>query len=398
MDAPVTKGWLTIIGLQEDGLEGLSARARRALDQATTIFGGPRHLDLVGAGPRARPWPRPFSIAPVLAERGRPTVVLASGDPFHFGAGRALAQALPAGEWHSLPAPSTFALAANALGWPLEDCLCRALHAAPPEVIRDDLGPQARLIALMRDANAPHQLARLLVEWGVTAEITVLERLGGPHQRILPYRANQSFAAPLAVALQVIAGAGDGGKHPAGLTRAAGLPETVFAHDGQITKSPIRAVTLAALAPRMDEMLWDLGAGSGSVAIEWCRLGGRAVAVESRADRARNIAANTAAFGLGSRLALVEGSHLDTIAALPRPDAVFVGGGFSQALFEGLSLHAKGARLVVNAVTLETEALLVALAANGGRLMRFELSQAQPLGPMRGWKTARPVTQWITTL
>lgn len=389
MDAPA-KAWLTIIGLQEDGIEGLSPRARRALDEASTIFGGPRHLDLVGAGARGRAWPLPFSIAPVLAERGRPSVVLASGDPFHFGAGRALAQALPKGEWLSLPAPSTFALAANALGWPLEDCLCRALHAAPAQTIREDLVPDARLILLMRDAQAPHQLARQLAAWEITAEITVLERLGGPHQRILPYRAGDSFAAPVAVAVAVMAGGG--------LSRAAGRPETSYAHDGQITKAAIRAVTLAALAPRENEMLWDLGAGSGSVAIEWCRLGGRATAVETRADRAANIAANIAAFGLGARMSLTQGDHLGRIGDLPRADAVFVGGGFSQPLFEALCRHAEGARLVVNAVTLETEALLIALAAKGGRLMRFDLSEVQPLGPMRGWKSARPVTQWVTTL
>ncbi len=386
MDAP----WLTIIGLQEAGLAGLTPPARAALDAAATIFGGPRHLELVGAGDRGQPWTVPFSIDPVLALRGKPVVVLASGDPFHHGAGRALAGALAPHEWQSLPAPSTFSLAANALGWPLEDVNCRALHASPFATIRDELSLGTRMILLLRDARAVHDLARQLAEWQVTAAITVLERLGGPHQSISTYVAGRAYATPVAVALKIIAG------NP--LSRAPGRAVSSYAHDGQITNAPVRALTLAALAPRPQEMLWDLGAGSGSVSVEWCRLGGRAIAVESRAERGANIAKNIRDFGLNQQMELRLGSHLDLVGDLPRPDAVFVGGGFSDALYAALSQHAKGARLVVNAVTLETEARLIRLAASGGRLLRVDLSEAQPLGSLRGWKALRPVTQWITTL
>lgn len=382
--------WLTIIGLQEAGLEGLTPPARAAIEAADTIFGGPRHLELIGASDRGRPWPVPFSVDPVLAQRGKPTVVLASGDPFHHGAGRALARSLAPDEWISLPAPSTFSLAANALGWPLEDVTCRALHAAPLASIRDELFQGARLILLLRNAQAVHDLARHLADWQVTAAMSVLERLGGPYQQISPYMAGHAYATPLAVTVHVVAA------DP--LSIAPGRPEASFAHDGQITKAPIRAMTLAALAPRPQELLWDLGAGSGSIAIEWCRLGGHAIAVEHRSDRAQNIATNIRDFGLAARMELQLGAHLDLVPALPRPDAVFVGGGFSQALFVALQDHAKGARLVVNAVTLETEALLIQLAQKQGSLLRIEMSQAQPLGAMRGWKPARPVTQWITTL
>lgn len=386
MDTP----WLTIVGLQEAGAERLSPKARATIDAADIIFGGPRHLELIEAGPRGTPWPLPFSIAPVLAARGRRVVVLASGDPFSHGVGRALAEVLAPGEWISLPAPSTFSLAANALGWPIEDILCRALHAAPFQTIRDDLATGTRLILLMRNGEAVHALARQLAEWQVTAALTVLERLDGPAERITPYQAGIAYAAPVALAVQVISG------NPP--SRAPGRPEAAFAHDGQITKAPIRALTLAALGPRRGEMLWDLGAGSGSISVEWCRLGGHAVAVETRADRGENIAANIAAFGLGAQIELRLGAHLDLVADLPRPDAVFVGGGFSAELFAALKHHAAGARLVVNAVTLETEALLVTLAKDQGQLLRVELSEAAPLGTSRGWRAARPVTQWITRL
>lgn len=386
MDIPVEKPWLTIIGLQEDGLEGLSATARAAIQGADIIFGGPRHLALIGAGPRGHEWPRPFSIAPVLQARGQRVVVLASGDPFWHGTGTALAAALSPDEWTSMPAPSTFALAANRLGWPLEQVTCRALHAAPLESIADRLLPDARLVLLLRDGRAVHEIAGQLTSM-ITAELTVLERLGGPQERLSPYTPGTDYAAPVALAVQVLASDA--------LSLAPGRAADAFAHDGQITKPMIRAMTLAALAPRRGEMLWDLGAGSGSVAVEWCRLGGHAVAVETRTDRCANIADNIRGFGLAARMRAVCGDHATALPGLPRADAVFVGGGFDRALFIAIRRHAPDARLVVNAVTLDTQALLTQLSAvHGGQLTRIDIAHAAPLGTLRGWQPARPVLQW----
>lgn len=388
---------MTIVGVQENGWEGLAPAARAAIDAADIIFGGPRHLALIDAGAhgmagrgltgRGREWPRPFSIAPVIAARGAKVVVLASGDPFCHGTGTALAAALDAGEWISLPAPSTFSLAANRLGWPLESTICRAIHAAPVETLADDLTPGARLIVLVRDGAAVDQVARDLDHTGTIARIRVLERLGGPQERITDHAPGSSPAAPVALAIEVVRSKAH--------SIAPGRPVDTFAHDGQITKPLIRAATLAALAPRAGEMLWDLGAGSGSVSVEWCRLGGHAIAVECQAPRCANIACNIARHGLSARLRVIESDHRSALPDLPAPDAIFVGGGFDAALFQAIRATAPGARLVVNAVTLETEAFLVQLSAShGGSLTRIDISQAAPLGPVRGWQPARPVIQW----
>ena len=373
--------------MQEDGLAGLTDAARAAVRDADIIFGGPRHLMLAGAGERGREWPRPFSVAPVLEARGQRVVVLASGDPLHHGAGGSLAAHLDPGEWRSLPAPSTFSLVANRLGWPLEGCLCRALHAAPPETVAGDLTTGARLIALMRDGAAVHEFARWLDGRDIIARLTVCERLGGPAEHVRPYDPAASYDAPVSLAVEVAQADAP--------SPAPGRPVELYRHDGQITKPQLRAITLAALAPRAGEMLWDLGAGSGSVAVEWCRLGGHAVAVEARADRAAAIAANIAYFGLQGRMRVVTADHAAAIPCLPRPDAVFVGGGFSRALFDAIRRHAPHARLTVNAVTLETEHLLASLHAHhGGQLLRVEIAQARPLGRGHGWAPTRPVVQW----
>ena len=184
-----------------------------------------------------------------------------------------------------------------------------------------------------------------------------------------------------------------------GLPRASGLPDDAFAHDGQITKRPIRALTLSALAPFPGAHLWDLGAGSGSISVEWCLAGGTASAVEHRADRIANIAANADAFGLSHRLTLTHSPTADALPHLPRPDAVFIGGGADAALLAALwDMIPPGTRLVMSAVTLETEALLYdAHARLGGALLRIDIAQTAPLGRMRGWSASRPVVQWSVT-
>ncbi len=389
--------WLSIIGLGEEGLAGLCDASRSALDAADSVFGGPRHLALAEVGARGQPWPVPFDVAPVLARRGQRVAVLASGDPFWFGVGGSLSEHLPANEWQVFPAPSTFSLAAARLGWRLENTACFGLHATPFASTRSALHSGQRLICLLRDGAAVGEFAHWLVEQGLGASgLWVLEALGGPHERVRPTTALgfdfSDVRAPVAVALEV-AGA-------AGLPRSAGLPDARFAHDGQITKSPIRALTLAALAPRPGLHLWDIGAGSGSVSVEWCLAGGHATAIEQHASRVANIHSNGDRFGLGKSLTVIEGTAPDALRGLAPPNAIFVGGGFNATLFEALKTRAAPVcRLVVNAVTLETEAVLAMLhAAQGGDMLRIELAHAAPLGRMRGWVPARPVVQWSVVL
>lgn len=391
--------WLTIIGIGEDGLPGLPAASRAALDDAEIVFGGPRHLALAEAGARGRPWPVPFDMAPVLAARGRRVAVLASGDPFWFGAGGSLAATLRPGEWSALPAPGVVSLAAARMGWRIEDCACLGLHAAPFATLRPHLARGCRILATLRDGPAVAALAGWLAARGFgAARLTVLERLGGPSERLREMRADapapEDIAAPVAVAI-----CGARLARTSGLPRAAGLPDAGFAQDGQITRAPVRALTISALGPRREAMLWDIGGGSGSISVEWALAGGRVHCIEPRPDRLAHIRANRDAFGVAARIAVIEGAAPEALAGLPPPDAVFVGGGGSAALFEALwPLLPEGARLVANAVTLDSEALLAGLhARHGGQLLRIELAEAAPLGRLRGWQPARPVVQWAVT-
>ncbi|MGY4374430.1 precorrin-6y C5,15-methyltransferase (decarboxylating) CbiE subunit [Bradyrhizobium sp. i1.3.6] len=249
--------WLTIIGIGEDGLAGLSEASRKALAKAETVFGGERHLALADVEGRGRPWPVPFDADIVVSCRGRPTVVLASGDPFWHGAGASLAEKLDANEWIAHSAPSTFSLAAARLGWRLEAIACLGLHAAPFERLVPYLAPGARIICLMRDGKAAGDLAKWLSErgWGASAFWT-LAALGGARESIAEHRAD-GFAGDLAENLVAVAVEARGGQ---GIPRSSGLSDDLFAHDGQITKRPVRALALSALAPRPGERLWDIGA------------------------------------------------------------------------------------------------------------------------------------------
>ncbi|WP_298241866.1 precorrin-6y C5,15-methyltransferase (decarboxylating) subunit CbiE [uncultured Bradyrhizobium sp.] len=385
--------WLTIIGIGEDGLAGLSEASRKALADAETVFGGERHLVLAGVGSRGRAWPVPFDADVVLSCRGRPTVVLASGDPFWHGAGASLAEKLGSDEWMAYPAVSTFSLAAARLGWRLEAVTCIGLHAAPFERLVPHLVRDARIICLMRDAAAVGALAKWLTErgWGASLMWT-LEALGGPREYIDQHRVDL-FAEEVAADLVAVAVWAVGTQ---GIPRSSGLPDDLFVHDGQITKRPIRALSLSALAPRPGERLWDIGAGSGSISVEWALCGGTATAIEAREDRAANIRKNAAAFGLAHRISVIGGTAPEALAALDAPDAVFIGGGLDRAMFDAIwSRLSPGTRLVAHSVTLETEALLGELhQRHGGELMRVEIAQAAPLGRYRAWEAARPVVQW----
>ncbi|CUT10349.1 Cobaltprecorrin6y C5methyltransferase EC 211 Cobaltprecorrin6y C15methyltransferase decarboxylating EC 211 [Bradyrhizobium sp.] len=385
--------WLTIIGIGEDGLAGLSEASRKALARAETVFGGERHLALAGVTGRGRPWPVPFDAEIVLSRRGEPTVVLASGDPFWFGAGASLAEKLHSDEWIAYPAASTFSLAAARLGWRLEAIACLGLHAAPFERLVPHLAHGARIICLVRDGKAAGDLAEWLTArgWGASAFWT-LAALGGPRESIDAHRAD-SFAGDLAGSLVTVAVEARGAQ---GLPRSSGLSDELFVHDGQITKRPVRALALSALAPRPGERLWDIGAGSGSISVEWTLCGGTAIAVEAREDRAANIRNNAAAFGLAHRITIIAGKAPEALAALDGPDAVFIGGGLDIVMFDAIwSRLSPGTRLVAHSVTLETEALVGELhQRHGGDLMRVEIAHAAPLGRYRSWDVARPVVQW----
>jgi len=389
----MTDLWLSIVGIGEDGLPGLSEASRKALDAAETVFGGDRHLALAGIGDRGRPWPVPFDVSCVLACRGRPTVVLASGDPFWHGVGGSLVEYLREGEWRAFPAPSSFALVAARLGWRLENVSCRGLHAAPFETLVPLLARGRRLICLVRDGTAVSDLANWLTVrgWGAS-RLWACVALGGLKESIRSHRADTCTADPAArlvtVALEI-----EGAE---GLPHSCGLADELFVHDGQMTKRPIRALALSALAPRPGERLWDIGAGSGSVSVEWALCEGTAVAIEQRDDRAANIRANAAAFGLASKIDVAVGSAPEALSGLAAPQAVFFGGGLDGAMFEAVwGLVPERTRLVAHSVTLETEALLSQLQRrHGGELMRVEIAHAAPLGGFRCWQAARPVVQW----
>ena len=394
--------WLAIVGIGEDGVAGLGEEAKRLIAQAAIVFGGRRHLELAAplvAG-EARPWPSPFDMAvsAVRAQAGRPVCVLASGDPFLHGVGATLARAFPADEMNVVPAPSSFSLAAARLGWALHETGIVSLHGKPPALVRPHLHPGRRLLCLTSDAAAPGRIAALLAGLGFgRSRLTLLEALGGPDERIRSATAT-AFDLENINPLNLLAVEVESDREARIVPLTPGLPDDFFEHDGQISKREIRALTLSALAPRRGELLWDIGAGSGSVAIEWMLADPslRALAVEANPERAARIRRNADALGV-PWLKVVEGRAPAALDGLDRPHAVFVGGGASDAslLDAAIAALAAGGRLVVNAVTLETEAALIARHAEiGGALTRLSVERAGPVGAMTAWRPALPVVQW----
>ena len=394
--------WLSIVGIGEDGVAGLGSEAQRHISEAEFVFGGKRHLALAASliKGKMRPWPSPFDMAvgDLVALHGHRVCVLASGDPFLHGVGATIAHRIPAEEITVVPAPSAFSLAAAKLGWPLAEIETVSLHGKPIELLRPLLHPGRRVIALTSDENGPEALATLLAGSGFgPSMLTVLEALGGGRERIRAARADQ-FHLDAVDPLNVVAIEVAAEPEARVLPRAPGLADDLFEHNGQITKREVRALTLSALAPRRGEILWDVGAGAGSVAIEWMLADPsmKAVAIEQNAERAARIRRNAFALGVPG-LQVIDGAAPVALAGLPRPDAVFIGGGGSDdgvldAVIEALP---SGRRLVANAVTLEMEAILLARhAALGGELTRIAISRAAPVGSMLGWRPAMPVTQW----
>jgi precorrin-6B C5,15-methyltransferase / cobalt-precorrin-6B C5,C15-methyltransferase len=397
--------WLSIVGIGEDGVEGLGAAARGLIGAAEIVFGGRRHLALAAPLIRgaSRPWPSPFDgvADEVLQHRGRQVCVLASGDPFHFGVGAVLVRKIDASEMNVIPAPSAFSLAAARLGWPLPHTVLLSVHGRTLDLVRPHLQPGACILALTSDGEGPAALAKLLAEIGFGASrLTVLEAVGGSHERIRTTGAKE-YSLGVVDPLNTVAIEVESSPGARVLARTSGLADHLFEHDGQITKREVRAVTLSSLAPCRGELLWDIGAGSGSVAVEWMLADPsmRAIAVERHADRAARIRRNAAAFGVPG-LDVVDGAAPAVLSHLSTPDAVFVGGGATDAGVLDTAARAlrPSGRLVVNAVTLETEALLLARhAALGGELIRIAIARADAVGQMTGWRPAMPITQWVWT-
>ncbi len=397
---------MTVAGIGADGWDGLGPAARAALAGAELVLGSDRQLRLLPADLLAerRAWPSPMlaSLPGLLAERRRRRlVVLASGDPMFYGIGATLVRLLGPDSVRVIPQVSSLSLAAARLGWPLEEIEVLSVLGRPVTALHPLLQPGRRLLVLLSSAADAAAVARLLCERGLgPSELALLCELGGPAERQCRSTA-EAWAPhadePLAVlAIQVRPAPGA----PL-LPASPGLPDTAFDNDGQLTKSEVRAVTLAALAPVPGQLLWDVGAGSGSVGIEWMRShpSCRAVAIEARPDRLERIGANAQALGVPG-LRLVAGQAPQALAGLPCPDAVFVGGGVSRpgVLQACESALAPGGRLVANAVTVEAEAVLADWHRRlGGRLIRIAVQRAEPVGGFTGWRAAMPVTQWSHT-
>jgi precorrin-6B C5,15-methyltransferase / cobalt-precorrin-6B C5,C15-methyltransferase len=393
--------WLAVVGIGEDGIDGLTPAARRLVAQAAFVVGGKRHLALAGPlNSETMVWPSPIENAldAIAGHGGRSVCVLASGDPFFFGVGAMLMRRFSADEMISIPSPSAFALAAARLGWSQQDCALLTLHGRPLEAIIPHLQPGARILALSWDDATPAKLAALVTERGMgRSKLTICEAMGGLSERIRTTEA-QSFALDNVAVLNTIAleVAADRGARV--VPRAAGLPDDWFEHDGQITKREIRAMTISQLAPGRGELLWDVGSGSGSVAIEWMLAdpANNAIAIEVRHDRAERIGRNALSFGVPG-LSVVTGEAPEVFADLATPDAIFIGGG---ANMPGMIEHAcdalgSGGRLVVNAVTLETQAACVDWRARwGGELAQIAIAHAEPVGRYCGWRAAIPIVQW----
>jgi len=390
--------WLSIVGIGEDGYAGLGKAARHALLAATEVFGGERQLDLLPHCLKARrmAWPSPFDLAPLLARRGTPTCVLASGDPMFFGIGATLARQLPVEEMQVLPAPSSVSLAAARLGWPLQEVELLSLVGRPLAALNARLHAGRRMLLLSNDGRSPAAVAELLRERGFArSRLSVLEHLGGERERRIDGLAAdwslQEAAALNVIAIDCLAGA-DARRLP--LT--PGLPDDAYRHDGQLTKRDVRAVTLARLAPEPGELLWDVGAGCGSIGIEWMRAhpSCRAIAIEADEGRQGHIAHNRDALGVPG-LQLVAGHAPEALDGLEAPDAIFIGGGVTvPGVLESCWASLKsGGRLLANAVTLQSEATLMAWREqHGGELVRLQVAQAQALGSFDTWRAALPIT------
>jgi precorrin-6B C5,15-methyltransferase / cobalt-precorrin-6B C5,C15-methyltransferase len=396
--------WLSVVGIGDDGLASLSPAARAVVEAGEVLVGGRRQLALVAHdGAERLAWRRPLEATfdDLEARRGRKVVVLASGDPMWFGVGESLARRFAPEEMRVLPAPSAFSLVCARLGWSLSEVECLSVHGRPPQVLRRHIGPGARLIALSHDGGTPNLIAALLCEQGYGPSLLwTFEHLGGHAERRVEGTAEAwpetTFAALNTVAIACVPGPG-----ATSWPFIPGLPDEAFEHDGMLTRREVRAATLARLAPMAGQCLWDVGAGSGAVAIEWLRAlrRGGAVAIERDPERCARIEHNAQRLGT-PELVVAQGSAPAVLDGLPPPDAIFVGGGLSEpGLVERCwQTLPPGGRLVANAVTLEGERTLLAWRAEvGGELVRLMVARAEPVGRFDGWRAAMRVTQLAVT-
>jgi precorrin-6Y C5,15-methyltransferase (decarboxylating) len=390
--------WLSVVGIGEDGLGGLSPAARTLVDTAELLIGGERHLAMVPADGRERlAWPSPLSrlVECIPAMRGRRVCVLATGDPMLFGIGATLARCVPPEEMTIVPGVSAFSLAAARLAWPLDRVAMLTLHGRPVDQLSRHVAPGARLLILAHDSATAPAVAEWLAARGFgDSRIVVLAHMGGPRESRTEALA-RDFAADVpdfhTLAVDCVAG-----PHAVWHARA-GLPDDAFAHDGKLTKRDIRAATLARLMPHAGGLLVDVGAGCGSVAVEWMRAesNARAIAIEPDPARRALIARNAAALGV-PQLEIRDARAPEVLADISSADAVFIGGGLSEGTI-GAAMAAlrQGGRLVANAVTLQSEALLIAArTSHGGELVRLVVARAEPIGGFSAWRPAMPVTQW----
>jgi precorrin-6Y C5,15-methyltransferase (decarboxylating) len=397
----MTGPWLSIVGIGEDGLAGVPPAGRALIDGADVLVGGARHLAMI---PDTHPgerlsWRSPLkdTVADIERRRGKAVCVLATGDPMSYGIGVTLGRVFGADALTVLPAPGAFSLAAARMGWPLEDVTRLTLHGRPLSLLAAHLEPEARLLILSENGRTPAEVAGLLTAEGYgDSRISVLEHMGGDGERLVSGLARDWPSDPMED-LNTVAVACVAGPDAVILSKAPGLPDDAFHHDGQMTKREIRATTLSKLMPRRDALLWDVGAGCGSVAIEWVRLGGRAVAIERDRTRCRMITRNAAALG-APMVDLIEGPAPEAFDEVSEaPDAIFLGGGLSahgvaESAWERLK---PGGVFVANAVTMESESRLAELHAGwGGDLARIAVSRLEKVGPYHGWRPLMPVTQY----
>lgn len=387
---------IAVVGIGESGLAGMKLAARALVENAKVIVGGARHLRMLPEGTaRLIEWTTlEETLSAIEANRAEGLVVLASGDPMWYGLGATLAKRFGPENLFVVPTPGAFSLAAARLGWPLQDTICLTVHGRPLDNITLHLAPGQKLLILGEDEFTPLKIGDLLRRTGYkSSQMTVLSHLGGPKERIVA-------GLKPGLGLDVIAldcAADEGNVAP--LSRVPGLPDDAFLHDGQITKRPVRAATLAALSPLPGQLLWDIGAGSGSIAIEFLRAVPRtqAVAFEKKAERSTRIAKNALALGVPA-LEIVTG---DAPAILDerqdRPDKIFIGGGVSNPglLERAWDKLLQGGTLVANAATLEGEAALLAFfQKNGGQLTRIGIERLEAVGTFHVWKPAAPVLQY----
>jgi precorrin-6B C5,15-methyltransferase / cobalt-precorrin-6B C5,C15-methyltransferase len=395
--------WLSVVGIGEDGLEGLSAIARGLVDRAKVIVGGDRHLQMLPPQDLRTKivWSSPIesSIDEIIRHRGETVCVLASGDPMWYGIGVTLLRRINITEMTVIPAASAFSLACARLGWSLTEVETVSLCGRDPALLNKVIYPSAKLLVLSAGSHTPKLVADVLAQKGFgSSQMTVLERMGGVNERAIAGIAANWTETNLAD-LNTIAISCSSEPNTKLFSRLPGLPDSAYHHDGQLTKREMRSITLSALAPLPGELLWDVGAGCGSIGIEWMRSHSRcrAIAIEHHPTRLQYIADNATALGVPN-LKIVAGKAPESLVNLSQPDAIFIGGGLTApevftTCWQNLKI---GGRLVVNAVTVESEQMVFQLQQQlGGELTRIAIQRAEPVGKFLGWKAMAGITQWV---